>query len=246
MGRIRALAATLLITTSAAQADTLGIELGGYNWKQAFSGEVSSGLAGTQVDVEDDLGYDDETSNVIFIALEHPIPILPNIRLQQTDLDLSATGNSSFTFEGFNYNGPVHSEIDMSHTDVTLYYELLDNWISLDLGLTARVVEDGLVRITDLTTSQTESFEIDGVIPLLYVATKLDLPLSGLYIGADASAISVSDDSIIDYRARIGYESSIGLGVEAGFRSFEIDVEDDEDTADLTVDGTYISIFFSF
>ncbi len=236
--------------STGAFADTLGFEVGGYSWQQQFSGEVASGSLGTLVDIEDDLGFDDETNTVFYALLEHPIPIIPNIKVQQTDLDLSASGTASvdIDFGGIDItvDGDVDSKIDLSHTDFTLYYELLDNWVSLDIGLTARLIQDGLIEITEVSTGDTESFEADGVLPLLYVAAKFDLPLSGLYVAADVNGLGANDDSIIDYRARIGYESGIGLGIEAGFRSFEIDYDDDDDTADLTIDGNYIGVFYHF
>ena len=238
---IAGLACTLSTT---AFADTVGFEVGTHSWQQDFSGAVASGAF--DLNVEDELGYDDDTNTVIYAWLEHPVPILPNVRVQQTDLDLSANGSGTFEFGGLSYDGDVTSSIDLSHTDITVYYELLDNWVSLDVGITARLVNDGLVEITDITTGESESFEADGVLPLLYVAAKFDLPLTGLYLGADINGLGVNDDSVIDYRVKLGYESSIGLGLEAGFRSFELDYEDDEDMVDLTIDGASLGVFFHF
>lgn len=239
-------ACTLSMT---AVADTLGFEVGAYGWQQKFSGTVSSGSA-SLVDVEDNLGYDDETNNVFYAVFEHPVPVLPNIRVQQTDLDLSANGNGPFLFSGTPYVGSVNSSINLSHTDFTLYYEILDNWVSLDVGLTARYISDGEVQITSTqvgpTFGQTESFDADGVLPLLYLSARIDLPLTGLYVGADINGLGVNDDSIIDYRVNLGYESTIGLGVEAGFRSFELDYDDSDDKVDLTIDGAYAGIFYHF
>lgn len=227
-------------------ADTIGFELGAHSWQQNFSGDVSSGLVGNAVDVEADLGYSDETNNVIYALIEHPIPILPNVRIQQTELDLSANGSANFQFGNISFAGPVSSSIDLSHTDLTLYYELLDNWVSVDVGLTVRSINDGKIEITDQTTGQTESFDADVVLPMLYVAARFDLPLSGLYIGADVNGVGISDNSLFDYRAKIGYETSIGLGIEAGYRSFELDYDDDDDMADLTIEGAYAGIFYHF
>ncbi|MEE8057106.1 MAG: TIGR04219 family outer membrane beta-barrel protein [Pseudomonadales bacterium] len=232
--------------SSTTMADTIGFEVGAYSWQENFSGDVTSGVLGTNVDVENDLGYSDESNNVFYVVLEHPIPLVPNLRIQQTDMDLSATGNATFQFGNITFSGPITSSIDLSHTDFTLYYEILDNWISLDVGITARSINDGSISITDNTTGLTDDFDADGVIPLLYVATRFDLPLSGLYVGADLNGLSVGDSSLIDYRVNLGYESSIGLGVEAGFRSFELDYDDDDDDADLTIDGAYVGIFYHF
>lgn len=229
-------------------ADTIGFELGANSWQQNFSGDVSSGLIGSTVDVEADLGYSDETNNVFYALIEHPVPVIPNIRIQQTDLDLSSNGTATvpFQFGGINFTGDVSSDIDLSHTDLTLYYELLDNWVSLDVGITVRSINDGSIEITEVNTGQTESFDADVVLPMLYVAARVDLPLSGLFVAADVNGVSVDDNSLFDYRARIGYETSIGLGLEAGFRSFELDYDDDGDTADLTIDGAYAGLFYHF
>jgi outer membrane protein len=231
---------------STAFADTIGFEVGANSWQQNFSGDVSSGLAANNVDVEGDLGYSDESNNVFYALLEHPIPVIPNIRIQQTDLDLSSTGNATFQFGDLSFSGPVSSSIDLSHTDLTLYYEVLDNWVSLDFGITVRSINDGKIEITDQTTNQTESFDADVVLPMLYLAARFDLPLSGLFLAADVNGISASGNSLLDYRVRLGYESSLGLGIEAGFRSFELEYDDDDDQADLTIDGAYAGIFYHF
>lgn len=244
---IASLACALSSTT---MADTVGFEVGAYGWQQNFSGSVASDSIDV-IDIEKDLGYDDETSNVFYALVEHPVPFIPNVRIQKTDLNLSATGSTDLNFGGITYTGAVRSSIDLSHTDFTLYYELLDNWVSLDVGLTARYIADGSVEITDIqsgspTFGEKESFDADGVLPLLYVSARFELPLTGLYVGANINGLGVNDDSVIDYRINVGYETPIGFGVEAGFRSFELDYDDDDDKADLTIDGAYAGIFYHF
>ncbi len=227
--------------SSTAMADTIGFEVGAYAWKQNLSGDIAAGRF-SSVNVESD-----ETNNVFYAVLEHPIPLIPNIRIQQTDLDFNATGSGTFIYYGHSTPGDVISSINLSHTDFTLYYEILDNWISLDIGITARAINDGSITIASTSfPSLSDDFDADGVLPLLYVSTRFDLPLTGLYVGADINGLGVSDNSLIDYRVNLGYESSIGLGVEAGFRSFELEYDDDDDKANLTIDGAYAGIFYHF
>ncbi|MFA7554434.1 MAG: TIGR04219 family outer membrane beta-barrel protein [Spongiibacteraceae bacterium] len=233
--------------STTAIADTIGFEIGAYAWQPNFSGSVESGKLSSNIDIEDDLGFDDESSTVFYALLEHPIPLIPNLRIQQTELDISTNNTTApFSFGGEVYTGNISSNIDLSHTDLTFYYEILDNWVSLDVGFTARIIQDGLVEIHDRTTNQTESFEADGVLPLLYLAARFELPLTGLYAGGDINGLGINNDSIIDYKVNIGYETSIGLGLEAGYRNFSIDYDDNNDTADLTIDGAYISAFYHF
>lgn len=232
----------------AASADFIGFRVGAYAWQQQFEGSVQDGP--DSIDIEDTLGIDDETNTVLQLSFEHPVPIIPNIALSRTDLDVSArnTIDQSFTFDGetFFISDTITTNADLSHTDVTLYYEILDNWVSLDVGITARLFDEG-VHIRSTTSDA--KLDIDGGLPMLYAAVKFELPLSGLYIGADANGISYKDSSVIDYKVNIGYETSFGLGVELGMRSFEIDYEDEDDSsenADLTIDGTYVGVFYHF
>lgn len=232
----------------AASADALGFRVGAYRWMQAFDGTVEYGP--DKIDIEDTLGLDDDDNNVYFFALEHPIPILPNVMLSRTEIDVSATNDISETFtfndETFVASDTVRTEADLSHTDLTLYYEILDNWVSLDIGLTVRAFDGG---ITLRSTTESADLDLDGAIPLLYAAVKFDLPLTGLYAGGDINAISYNDSAVTDYKINLGYEMSFGLGVEAGFRSFHIDYEDEDDSdekADITIDGAYLGVFYHF
>ena len=237
-----------LTVTTATQADVLGFRIGGYSWSQEYSGDVqSSNSAIDEVDINDDLGLDDETGTTFYVALEHPVPFLPNIMLQQTDLEVEETANptKTFTFEGQTYNvtDEITTTSDLSHTDATLYYEILDNWVSLDVGLTIRQFSEGIELSSPTTSSE---LDIDATVPMLYVGAKFELPLTGLYINADINGISVGDASLMDYKAAIGYESTIGLGIEAGLRNFEIDYDDDDEQANLTIDGAYVGVFYHF
>lgn len=251
-----ALATALLMSTSmglstVANADTLGFRIGANVWQPEFTGDVQSGT--DALDLEDDLGYDDdESNNSFYVALEHPIPLIPNVMLARTELEIKGSSTSTFDFDGISFSGTIDSTTDLSHTDATLYYEILDNWISLDIGLTVRSFDEGFT-ITGTTTApgsptETAELEVDEVIPMLYIATKFELPLSGLYIIADANWISYDDDTLLDYKAGLGYETSIGLGIEAGIRSFEIEYEEEDDNefADLTIDGIYAGVFYHF
>ena len=228
-----------------AQADTiLGWRMGASAWQQQYSGHVQSGPS--QIDLEDDLGYDDDTGYSFYFALEHPVPLLPNVMLAHTKIDADARGDvNGFIFDGNMYNGEVRSSMDLTHTDATLYYQLLDNWVNLDLGITGRIFDNG-VEITDVTTGITGSLDIDYVIPLIYAHVRFDLPLTGLSLGVEGNGISYDDDTLYDVKVNLAYEFSFGLGVEAGYRVFDLDYEDNDDIADVTIDGAYAGFVWDF
>tara|TARA_E500000331_G_scaffold98259_2_gene95003 strand:+ start:6825 stop:6989 length:165 start_codon:yes stop_codon:yes gene_type:complete len=54
----------------------------------------------------------------------------------------------------------VATTIDLTHTDLTLYYEIIDIGFDFDVGITARSLE-GQVQM-DMTTE-----DVDEIIPLL-------------------------------------------------------------------------------
>lgn len=249
MHKIILASAIALCLPTTSYADTLGFKFGADLWQQSYEGTIKSGFAGSQIDLENDLGFDSETGANVYFVLEHPIPIIPNVKIQHTELDISETNTlqRNITFDGvtYNVNADIKSVSDLTHTDFTLYYEVLDNWFSLDLGITARVFNEG-IKITNQTNGDSASEELDETLPMLYGAVKFDLPLTGLYVGGDINWLAVSGDSLVDSKINLGYESSFGLGIEAGYRRFDLEIKDDDDSADITIEGAYAGLFYHF
>lgn len=234
-------------------ATVLGIHAGYTSWSPDFSGdfqseELSNSATPTKIDLEDDLGFEDEANNILFVALEHPVPFLPNIKLVSTELktDARATLDTEITFDDvtFSQNVDVQSDVDLSHNDVTLYYEILDNWVSLDLGLTARVF-DGEIRIASATESAQET--VDATIPLLYGKAQFDLPLTGLSVGANLNYLSAGGNTLSDLDLFINYKFAFGLGLTAGARTFAVELDDEDNlSSDIELSGAYFGASFVF
>lgn len=233
-----------LAISSAAQADFVGLNIGTNHWMPDVSGSFSSDN-NSSIKLEDDLGFSDHTSTSLNISIEHPIPGLPNLKYSGYDLDASSSSNvGNITFDGQPYSGNVSSTLDLSHNDIVLYYELLDNWINLDLGLDFKMF-DGKISINDTTNSS--SIDIDETIPMLYLSARFDLPLSGFYVGANIQQLSIGDNSSEDSTLLIGYESKIGLGIEGGIKSFSLELDDaDNLNTNLEYDGLYLNGYFHF
>jgi outer membrane protein len=240
------LTAAAFTLPAASHADTfLGIYLGAYSWQSSFSGDLGT-EGDNNIDIEDDLGFDDSESNTVFYAaLEHPVPVLPNIRLQQTSLEVSGDNTgANFDFDGITFSGDISTNVDFSHTDLTLYYEILDNWVSLDIGLTARKF-DGSILIADGTNSS--EVTLDATIPLGYLKAQFDLPFTGLSAGVDGNFIGYSGNTISDVNAMINYEATFGLGVAVGYRTFGLELDDIDDlNTELTFDGYYAAVTYHF
>lgn len=238
----------------AVQADIAGFEVGGYQWKPDYDGTLVSTegtVIGSNIDLQSDLGFSDESHNIIWASLEHPVPMLPNFKIVSSDLDVSAfntlTRDIVFAGETYSVSDDVTTVIDMSNTEYTFYWEILDNWVNLDLGLTLRSY-DGEIALSTPTTGSNlnEQEELDFTIPLFYAKGRFDLPFTGFFVDASANIISYDDDSISDLMVGLGYESEIGFGASLGYRTFDLDIEEDDIVLDAKFDGTYISAFFHF
>jgi outer membrane protein len=256
------IAAILAWHGASAQADVLALRFGGYHWWQRYDGTMRFNRI--QVDLRDDLGFNEEGENVFFIAFEHPIPFLPNILVQHTDLSADATRQlkHSIVIDNtvFSASATARSELDLTHTDVTLYYRIIDHTVHLQAGLTGRVLDHKSVGIEGLAVARANGggttqfidfgdaaeFKLNGILPMLYLAQKFDLPLTGLAIGADLNLVLWRASHLYDGRVNLSYDLPYGLGTELGWRRFDLDYKEKDDRAKVVVDGVYLALSYRF
>ena len=174
------------------------------------------------------------------------MPVLPNVKYQNYDLNTSSSSTNSITFDGNLYTGNINSTLDLTHNEIVLYYELLDNWVNLDLGLDLKVF-DGKVSVSDTTATPTSTIDVDETIPMLYLSARFDLPLTGFYVGANIQQLNIGDNSAEDSSLMVGYESKLGLGIEGGIKTFNLELDDADDlNTNLEYDGIYLNGYLHF
>lgn len=240
-----------LFFTAQTQADVVGLHAGAGVWKPDIDGNF--GLTDTITTSE--LGVKADDANYFYIALEHPVPVLPNIRITHTTLEAGgeSTLTSDFTFDEVTFPAGTDtiSYLDATHTDYTAYYEVLDNVASADIGLTFRSFDgNASVEGTYGSENYSEAEEFSVVAPMLYGRVQVDLPLTGFYLGGTVNYIGMDGDKLQDLEARVGYMMSIvaaSLGVELGYRKTSMQYADDDDlNVDLNFDGSYAAVVFHF
>ncbi len=143
-----------LVLSPLGHSDTFfGIYAGGGSIDYDISGDFTDldQPSTGSVDLEQDLGLEGERGNYFYIALEHGIPLLPNVRLAHSDIQESAFNTLSNTISlggaVFPAGAQLATDIDFSPTDLTFYYEILDNWVNLDIGLTVRKFDGKLEAV---------------------------------------------------------------------------------------------------
>jgi outer membrane protein len=246
MKRISLLAAGLLAAPLAWSAPGIAVYGGGYSWDTEFEGTVASG--GEDIRMQDDLGFDEANQQVLYLGVEHAVPLIPNVRVRSLDLsdDASNRLQRNFTFNGrtFFATTEVTTDIDLDILDGTLYYTPLDNALKVNLGVTVRKIE-GSISLDNLLVSTTKNF--DETLPMLHASGRLNLPVPGVYVGGEIDTISYDGNTLRDLTARIGWRSDFLLGVELGYKHMDLKLDDVSDLdADLDMGGPYLAASLSF
>lgn len=246
---VLATSALLLLAIGTADAEFIGLNLRASSANQPFANNIYSGTS--SIDLVDDLDVDRAPQPSMVLILEHPIAVLPNIRYQGYNLDST---DSSYTDPGVKFNGGAlgagnesATSFDLNHDDIVLYYQLLNNWIDLDMGVDLKRF-DGRISSGGLTP---DNIDIDETIPLLHLSARVSLPVHGLYVGADINAnvvdLGISESSAQDSTIKLGYESRSGLGIEGGFKSFSLQLNDTNNlNTDLEYDGLFLNGYYNF
>lgn len=235
----------LSIPLNTMAADILGFQVGGGSWSHTPSGEITSsvGGTGTKADLANDLQLGKKSEGYAYAILEHPVPAVPNIKITQTTLSSAGSGavTGAFTFNGTSYSVSqnVTSTLSLNQTDTTLYYELLDNVVSLDVGLNAKTIKGE-------ATVNTNTSSFSATVPMLYVAAEVAFPTTGLAIGVDMSTITASGNTLSDMTAKISYTTDFMLGVEAGVRTQAYKIDVDSVVADMKFSGAFVGAYFKF
>lgn len=235
-------AACLSITAS---ADLLRVEAGAGAWMQSPSGGLtatSNGDTGSDISSENE-----ETQGYAWILVKHFVPIVPNIRLEY--VTLKNEGKATGTFADFTATGAT--SLEMTQYDIIPYYNLLDNtfWATLDVGLDIKVVELDYKAEDTTTSGYSDSTSVP--IPMLYLRTRAQLPLTGLAAEADIKYVSYGDTTVYDARIKLDYTIEfiplIQPAIEVGYRVQKFESDDFDDiNLDLDFSGVYAGVMLRF
>jgi outer membrane protein len=188
-----------VLTASTAQADFIGAnaEYG------IFLPETSFSKSGA------DYNYDDETGSYFSIDVQHPIPLIPNLRFDSVSYDTKGKDNTG-----------ASSTLDVSAQDITGYYGIGLLWVGIEGGLTVRSLD------IDYTSAGTGFSESSSAIPLVYLGAHVEIPGTSITLAAESKRLSLdSDISVSDDIIKIGFQPLPIVGVEAGYRSITHEIK---------------------
>lgn len=247
---------TTLLSTAVlatiASADFSRVEMGAGAWMQTPKGDMSytdGGANGSNVFDENE-----ETNAYVWMLIKHPIPVLPNLRLEYVNID--STGVASGQFEDF-FAADSKTSLKMTQFDVIPYYNILDNtaWITLDLGLDFKVVSldyqaDGVTINGNLNQNYSDKQTI--AIPLAYLRARVEIPTTNVGVEADVKYITYDGSTVSDMRAKVDYTLDfipvVQPALEVGYRVQKIDISSSEVKSAMNVDfaGMYVGLMLRF
>ncbi len=251
---------TMAALPQSGMAADFAAQLGYGRWVQDYRGFIDSTNSDLgRVQINDDLAYDSENAESYYLLLEHPLGVVPNVRVQYSELetDSFSTLSRDITYEGVTFNAEqeIFSAMDLSHTDISLYWQPLQGRFDLGVGITVRII-DGSFQIRSTSTDSFARQSFDEAFPLPYLQARYTFGDSGITLAADLHGAAYDGDQFIDSNLRVAWESSYGLGVEAGYRRIKLEIDDldvdDSDgnpdiiDTDLQVDGLFIGVFYAF
>ncbi len=233
-------------------ADFTRVEMGAGAWKSSpkgFSSYTATGITAYDVSTEKE-----ETNPYVWILIKHPIPVVPNLRLEY--VDVTTKGLATGTFKNFTATN-ANTQLDLTQYDIIPYYNILDNtaWITLDLGLDIKLLDtsyqaDGVTGVTGGGSSYSDSALLP--IPLVYTRVRFEIPGTNIGLEGDAKYIAYSDSTIYDVRVKVDYTLDfipvIQPAVEIGYRKQKYDIDEDDLDAKLNMEfsGVYAGIMLRF
>lgn len=240
------------ITTSLS-ADLLRIEAGAGAWFQSPNTSMDYKTK-VSLDGEDNSLGAEETDGYAWVLIKHPIPIIPNLRLEYVGISSAGEAEGKFKFFPISLPAKTDSTIEMNQFDIIPYYNMLDNtlWMTLDIGIDIKVI-DSVYTAKPIQGFDTLNYEekTSSIIPLLYLRTRVEIPTTNIGLEADIKYITYNDSELVDFRAKVDYVFDsvpvIQPGVEIGYRVQKMnEVTDENLKIDLDFSGVYAGVTLRF
>ena len=248
------LALSLLLPVLLLPVSSLAFEIGarGYYWFPTLGGTVKvdeASIIGTTIDFDEDLGIEDENypSVEVFVGGGNH-----HLYFIHTEIDYS--GRKMLTreikFEGKTYpvSALVTSSIQYKMMDLLYQYDFLnlENVLGgFSLGGVFQVKYiDGKVGLKTTGIDEEEDFTIP--IPMIGLNLHMGILAQILQVRLRGTAISYSESTIYELMGDISWTPFPLVDIHGGYRTFVIDIDEDDLTFDYDMSGPYVALTLSF
>jgi len=248
------LALSLLLPVLLLPVSSLAFEIGarGYYWFPTLDGTVKvdeASIIGTTIDFDKDLGIEDENypSVEVFVGGGNH-----HLYFIHTEIDYSGrkTLTREIKFEGKTYpvSALVTSSIQYKMMDFCYQYDFLnlENVLGgFSLGGVFQVKYlDGKVGLKTTGIDEEEDFTIP--IPMIGLNLHMGILAQILQVRLRGTAISYSESTIYELMGDISWTPFPLVDIHGGYRTFVIDIDEDDLTFDYDMSGPYVALTLSF
>ena len=242
---------SLLVSSLSLQADFFRFEMGAGIWSQSSSGSLQHKKDKYELDLADDLGVDNSQDFYLWVYLKHPIPIIPNARMEYTKTTLDGSSSETvFIYNGKDYLQGSKYNLGIEQIDAILYYNILDNlaWITVDLGLNIKYMKQSYQFANNDAVSDSL------LIPLLYGRGRFEIPSTNLALEGNIKYFTYGDSMLGDIKVKVDYTFDTPIlqpSIELGYRYEAIktshnDFSDLHNDTDIIMSGVYLGAMIRY
>ena len=229
--RVAAIAAGMVLSSTQAfgLAGLVDVDAGGGLWMSSMTtGKISGTQSGVTTEINTSLT--NESSLYGYIRIDHFIPIVPNIRIEQLNFKTTGTATGTFTILGQNLSFTGAAEqttIVLNQTDYTAYWgipflqPLTLGVLDIEWGLNVKMISGsaaiGSLLSTTAFTAPIPMGHIGAVVDIgafPFVGGLVDLKITGLY---RTIGLMTDMDVKVSYSLPIPIPV-VSFGLEAGYR----------------------------
>jgi outer membrane protein len=250
------LALSLSLALLLLPVSSLALEIGarGYYWFPSLDGNVRVDEAGigTTVDFDNDLGIDDENYPCVeaFVGLGNH-----HLSLAYTDIDYSGketlTRKIYFRGELYAVGDVVDSSIEYRMIDLHYQYDFLDlenilAGFSLGGVFQVKYLEGdvSLKTTTGVAIDEEEDFTLP--IPMLGLNLHVGILADILEARVRGTFIGYSGNTIYEVMGDISWTPFPFIDIHGGYKTFVIDIDEDDVILDYDMSGPYVALTVSF
>ena len=267
MKKISSIVAGLVLSVSFANADFLSVSAGAGYEQQNIDGYVKVGstvnyFAPHKVNPAQNVGtfgLKDENNPYVWVKFIHPIPLIPNVKLQYTKYD--SDGHSNYIAGGnIEIFGDVKIPTGISNAsvtqtvdayDLTLFYEFKPIFADIEAGVGVDYWK-GHTKIYGTAAGMTKTWvDNDWEVPLPYVYGSLEtIPFYGFSLLGYAKVAKLGDNHHYEYMGAVKYTFDIfgpvNPFIKVGYKYKEAYGVDGDNETKLQYEGAFAEIGAKF
>lgn len=231
--RVVGLAISSFALVTPATADLLSIEAEAQYWFANANGEHRVGDFTT---VGNDWDSDGQTR--LSLALEHFLPLVPNVKVSSQALEFDAAREGQFA-----------ARSDLGHETLTLYYAPLNNdLLTVQFGASLMRLRGSINEVGGESAALSQSISED--IGMAYLRASTGLPFTGFSVVGQGQFSIGSDNDVYDIEAAVRYrflDTVLDGHIAVGYRDMQMQLDKNTNFAtDYSFKGPFVSLMVRF